>query len=113
MWSDSGGGLGGGLVVVEDFFGCFMLCSDGAHIWKEVGFVKLESGGLLVTGHLPFLDLFLPLLRSHGGGLPGGALVALMPWEINDQATFSQHFPQWTVTLWPGLGSGLCDTICY
>lgn len=57
-----------------------------------------------MTGHLPFLDLFLPLLRSRGGGLPGGALVALMPWEINDQATFSQHFPQWTVTLWPGWG---------
>lgn len=75
--------------------------------------MKLESGGLLVTGHLPLLDLFLPLLRAHAGGLPGGVSVALMPREISDQATFSQPFPKWTVTLWPGLGSCLRDTICY
>jgi len=80
MWSDrvSGWGELRDSLVVEDFFGCFIFCSDVDHIWKEVGFVKLESGGLLVTGHLPLLDLLLPLLRSHGGGLPGGASVALI-----------------------------------
>lgn len=35
-------------LVVEDFFGCFIFCSDVDRIWKEVGFVKLESGGRLV-----------------------------------------------------------------
>lgn len=74
--------------------------------------MKLESGGPLVTGHLPLLDPLLPVLGSHGGGLPGGASVASVSWEINDQATFSQPFPKWMVTIWPGLGSCLCDTIC-
>lgn len=31
-------------LVVEDFFGCFIFCSDVDRIWKEMGFVKLESG---------------------------------------------------------------------
>lgn len=42
--------------------------------------MELESGGLPVTGYLPLLDLLLPLLRSHGGSLPGRAAVASVPW---------------------------------
>lgn len=80
--------------IVGDFFGRLGFCPDVAHFWKEVGFVELESGGLLVTGHLPLLDLLPPLLRSHGGSVPGKATVASLPWEINDQATFSQSFPE-------------------
>lgn len=105
------GGLEDSLVV-EDVFGHLVFCPDVAHLWKEVGFVEVESGGLPVTGRLPLPDLLPPPLRSHGGSLPGEAAAAPVPWEINDQATFSQPFPEWTVTLWPGLGSYLGDMIC-
>lgn len=69
-----------GSLIVGDFFGRLIFCPVGAYFWKEVGFVELETGGLPVTGYLPLLDLLLPLLRSHGGSLPGRAAVASVPW---------------------------------
>lgn len=77
MCSDrvSGWGELGDSLVIEDFFGCFIFCSDVDHIWKEVGFVKLESGDLLVTGHLSLLDLLLHFSDPMMAACPGEPLL--------------------------------------
>lgn len=48
-------------------------CPDVDGVWKGMGFVEFESGGLLVREHLPLL-----LLRSDAVACLG-ASVAVMP----------------------------------